>query len=86
MKIVKVTWKDASTSDGQVVSKEMAEDFSLATAETIGYLIKEHKDRINVCSFLFRSEGDFERDGYKIVHTIPKCQIIKIEELRLKIK
>ena len=84
MKIVRVIWRDASTNDGQIVCREMAEEFDLAIAETIGYLIKEHEDRINICSFLFHSQNKQELDGYKIVHTIPKCQIIKIEKLNAK--
>jgi len=83
MKIVKVTWRDASTLDKVIITKEMAEEFSLSLVETIGYLIKIHKDRVNICSFLFKSGNDSERDGYQLVHTIPKCQIIKIEKLKV---
>lgn len=84
MRIVKVIWKDARTLSETSSLKELKK-IKLPEAQTIGYLIDENNERIVVCGFFFpkdESMDDYEYDGYRDTHFIPKGMIKKIIELK----
>ena len=81
MKLVKVIWKDARTLDGTYTKSEL-ENFDLALCHTIGYLIKEEKDKVIVVSYCFISDSLDYQDGFRYTHIIPKKCIIKIIKLK----
>ena len=95
MKLVKVLWKDAGTKNLTLSLDELKEE-GLIDVISIGYLVDENKERIIVCGFIFSelTTGDMNMlnsikdtaTGFRDAHIIPKNQIVKIIELKEKLR
>lgn len=77
--LVRIVWKDACTESYSHSYKDL-DNCGLATAVTVGYLIKDKKDCLVICPFLFpdKNRDIFEPESstmFKEIHVIPKSQI-----------
>ncbi len=77
MKIVRVTWLDAQRVELGVQHQEDIADLQPIPCDIVGFLIHEDKDRIVIAQ---EKWDDFQ--GFKYVHVIPKCSVIKIRKLK----
>jgi len=77
MKIVKVTWYDATSSWNHNYFKlRNAKDFDLVLRKSVGYLLEENSEKTIIAQ-------DFRDDGcYGKIIAIPTKTIKKIEELK----
>jgi len=83
LKIVLVEWEDATTIHDVSMSYEEAIQEKLVNVNSVGYLLKEYKDRIIISSFAFMDNENM--DLYpKTLHIIPKKSIKNMFELKLK--
>ncbi len=77
MKIVKVTWIDAQRLELGVQHQEDIADLQPIPCNIVGFLIHEDKERIVIAQ-----EKWDDLQGFKYVHVIPKCSVIKIRRLK----
>ena len=83
LEIVKVEWKDATTRHDVSVTLEEAKKEELLDVETIGYLIKEDKEKVVIASMCFIDNEELKIYP-KTIHIIPKGSIVNIFELGFK--
>jgi len=79
--ILKVTWLDAQRLELGCYQNEELSDLQPIEGEIVGFKVHEDKKRVVIAQ-----ERWVETGGCKYVHVIPKCSIIKITKLKLKIK
>ncbi len=77
MKIVKITWLDAQRVELGVQHQEDIADLQPIPCDIVGFLIHEDKERIVIAQ-----EKWDDLQGFKYVHVIPKCSVIKIRRLK----
>ena len=85
MKRVEVEWVHSNMSTGWVSTNyatKIADNRPLE-CRTIGYLLSETEDRINV-AMNFADNTDLPNDSLSEVMTIPKVSVLSIKELRIK--
>ena len=77
MKIVEVEWLDAQRLELGVQHQEDIADLQPIPCNIVGFLIHEDKERIVIAQ-----EKWDDLQGFKYVHVIPKCSVIKIRRLK----
>lgn len=83
MKLVYVEWWDHTCwSDNAWKCEEELKKLTPTLFRSIGYVIKEDKSCVWVCSCLSIEEADYQMDG-KFVHCILKCAIKKRKNVRI---
>jgi len=75
--IVRVTWLDAQRVEFGVQHQEDISDLQPIPCDIVGFLIHEDKNRIVIAQ-----EKWEDLQGFKYVHVIPKCSVIKIKRLK----
>ena len=77
MRKIIIEWKDTTFYNGHYKIEEIKE-YGYKTLETIGYLLKNDKDKIIICCSIETTEENKVCD----VYVIPKKSIIKIKYLK----
>ncbi len=85
MKRVEVEWVDSNMSTGWLNTEyaTKVEDKRPLECRTVGYLLSETEDRINVV-MNFSDNTDLPNDSVSEVMTIPKVAVLSVKELRVK--
>jgi len=75
--IFRVTWLDAQRVELGVQHQEDIANLQPIPCDIVGFLIHEDKERIVIAQ-----EKWNDLQGFKYVHVIPKCSVIKIKKLK----
>lgn len=81
--LVKVEWKDAH-SGHDLYASDVGEALPLAPYIAVGFKVAEDKESLMICQGICPQSFQHEEVLYRNYLTIPKSQIVKIEELQLK--
>lgn len=81
--IVKIEWRDA-LSGHDLYASDVSKALELAPYTAIGFKLAENKDCIVICQGICTPHFLHEETLYRNFLTIPKAQVVKVEELQLK--